>query len=109
MRILRSIILVLNQNPFCREIIQAVGNNDATGRLLEYDPSTNQVTVLMKGLSGAVGTAVSTDGSFVLVTELFANRTQKFWLKGPKANTSEILITFQGRPDNIKTTADGTF
>ena len=63
----------------------------------------------MRRLSGAVGAAVSGDGSFVLVSELFANRTQKFWLKGPKANTSEVLITFQGRPDNNKTTANGTF
>lgn len=49
------------------------------------------------------------DGSFVLVSEFIGNRIQKFWLRGPKANTSEVLLSFQGRPDNIKTTTRGTF
>ncbi|KAB5524340.1 hypothetical protein DKX38_022089 [Salix brachista] len=36
--------------------------NDSTGRLLKYDVRTNQVTVLMRNLSGAAGAAVSEDG-----------------------------------------------
>ena len=56
-----------------------------------------------------VGAAVSRDGSFVLVLEFMANRIQKFWLRGPKANTLELFITFQGKRDNIKTTTNGTF
>ena len=43
----------------------AVASNHATGRLLEYDPRTRRVTVLMRGLSGAAGTAFSRDGPFV--------------------------------------------
>ncbi|RVW17138.1 Protein strictosidine synthase-like 12 [Vitis vinifera] len=92
-----------------RDITQGVENNDASGRLLKYDPSTKQVTVLIRGLSGPAGAAVSRDGSFVLVSEFIANRTQKFWLRGPKANTSELFFTFQGRPDNIKTSITDTF
>lgn len=63
----------------------------------------------MRGLSGAAGTAVSRDGSFVLLSEFISNRTRKFWLRGPKAHTSEVLFTFLGRPDNIKRTTGGTF
>ncbi|KAF5734627.1 putative Calcium-dependent phosphotriesterase superfamily protein [Tripterygium wilfordii] len=88
---------------------QAIVNNDSTGRLLKYDPKTNTVTTLLRNLSGAAGTAVSRDGSFVLVTEFIANRTRKFWLNGPKANTAEILITSHLRPDNIKRTIRGDF
>lgn len=65
--------------------------------------------MLQRGLSGAAGVSVSLDGSYLLVTEYIANRIQKFWLRGPKAKTSEILVTLQGRPDNIKRAADGNF
>ncbi|KAJ0104807.1 hypothetical protein Patl1_19007 [Pistacia atlantica] len=61
------------------------------------------------GLSGPAGTAVSPDGTFVLVTEFIGKRIQKYWLKGPKANTAEVLITFKGRPDNIKRNPGGDF
>lgn len=76
---------------------------------MKYDIKTKTVTVLLKGLAGAAGTAVSPDGSFVLVTEFIGQRIQKYWLKGPKANTTEVLITFHGRPDNIKTNPGGDF
>lgn len=76
---------------------------------MKYDIKTKRVTVLLKGLAGAAGTAVSPDGSFVLVTEFIGQRIQKYWLKGPKANTTEVLITFHGRPDNIKRNPGGDF
>ncbi|XP_038688098.1 protein STRICTOSIDINE SYNTHASE-LIKE 12-like [Tripterygium wilfordii] len=82
--------------------------NDSTGRLLKYDPRTNQVTTLLRNLSGAGGVAVSEDSLFVLVSEFIANRTQKFWLTGPKANTAEIVIRHV-RPGNIKRTLSGDF
>ncbi|BFG32981.1 protein MIS12 homolog isoform X1 [Prunus yedoensis var. nudiflora] len=43
--------------------------HDATGRLLKFDPQTKEVTVLLRGLSLPLGTAVSKHGSFVLVSE----------------------------------------
>ncbi|RVX14068.1 Protein strictosidine synthase-like 11 [Vitis vinifera] len=95
-----------------RDIRQALvsGNatvlSDTTGRLLKYDPRTSQVTVLLRNLSGAVGTALSTDRSFILVTEFNANRIQKFWLEGTKASTAEILVGLEGRPTNIRTTLE---
>nr|BAB47180.1 strictosidine synthase [Ophiorrhiza pumila] len=82
--------------------------NDTTGRLIKYDPSTEEVTVLMKGLNIPGGTEVSKDGSFVLVGEFASHRILKYWLKGPKANTSEFLLKVRG-PGNIKRTKDGDF
>ncbi|XP_038688101.1 protein STRICTOSIDINE SYNTHASE-LIKE 12-like [Tripterygium wilfordii] len=90
-------------------IDEALAIGDATGRLLKYDIRTGQVTVLLRGLRLAVGTAVSGDGSFVLVTELGARRVQKYWLRGPRANTAEILVTLPGSPDNMKRTLLGDF
>ncbi|XP_050238811.2 protein STRICTOSIDINE SYNTHASE-LIKE 11-like [Mercurialis annua] len=89
------------------EITLAVATNDSTGRLLKYDPKTQNVTVLLRNLSGPVGVAVSVGGKYLLFTEFIGKRIQKYWLKGPKANTSEVLLTLPGNPDNIKRTPSG--
>ncbi|XP_071906969.1 protein STRICTOSIDINE SYNTHASE-LIKE 12-like [Coffea arabica] len=84
-------------------------SGDTNGRLLKYDPKTRQRTVLLTGLSGPNGVAVSKDGSFVLISEYVAGRIRKFWVKGPKANSSEVLVNLPGSPDNIKRTGSGDF
>ncbi|KAL3501330.1 hypothetical protein ACH5RR_035779 [Cinchona calisaya] len=84
-------------------------SGDTSGRLLKYDPKTRQRTVVLRGLSGPNGVAVSKDGTFVLVSEYVAGRIRKIWLKGPKANSSEILVNLPGSPDNIKRTSSGDF
>lgn len=100
----------------CRNLTRALfsGNTtqfsgDATGRLLKYDPGTNNVTVVLKGLAGAAGTAVSHDGMFVLVAEFNANRILRLWLRGPRASTVETLVSFRGRPVSIRRNAAGNF
>ncbi|CAL5442114.1 unnamed protein product [Camellia sinensis] len=88
---------------------QSIQSGDSTGRLLRYDPKTKQVTVLMRELAGPVGVAVSKDGTFILVSEFIRKRIQKYWIRRDKANTSEILINFQGNPNKIKRNKDGEF
>nr|CAN77944.1 hypothetical protein VITISV_044020 [Vitis vinifera] len=88
-----------------REFQNAVLAGDMTGRLMKYDPRTKQVTVLLRGLGLAVGVAINKDGSFVLVSEFIATRIQRYWLRGPKANTSELFLKPTGTPDNIKRNA----
>lgn len=61
----------------------------------------------MRGLAGASGVSVSSNGSYVLVAEFIASRVQKFWLSGPKAFTSEVLVNLPGPPHNIKKTLTG--
>ncbi|MFS7972245.1 putative strictosidine synthase, six-bladed beta-propeller, TolB, strictosidine synthase region [Helianthus anomalus] len=75
---------------------------DSTGRLLRYNPVTRRVSVLLSGLSGGGGPAVSSDGTFVLVPELGGSRISKYWLVGPKANTVELLLNNVGSPNKIK-------
>jgi len=85
------------------------GGGDNSGSLLSYDPSNNQTTVLLRNLTFASGVAVSGDGSFVLVSEYFANRIRRVWLKGPKAYSSDLFMLLVGRPDNIKRNSRGQF
>ncbi|KAB1212814.1 Strictosidine synthase 1 [Morella rubra] len=91
------------------EIVLALALGDNSGSLYKYDPRTKEVTVLLTGLALAGGVAVSKDGTFVLVSEFLANRIRRVWLKGPKANTSEIFLQLQGAPDNIKRNSKGEF
>ncbi|KAG8383115.1 hypothetical protein BUALT_Bualt05G0151200 [Buddleja alternifolia] len=82
---------------------------DSTGRLLKYDPKTNETTVLLTRLAMPAGLVVSRDGSFVLITEYVECRITRYWLKGPKANTTDIFVNLPGNPDNIKRTRTGDF
>lgn len=78
---------------------------------MKYDPRTNQVTVLLRNLSVAVGVAVSRDSRFVLVSEINGNRITRYWLTGPKANTAEVFFNPINivKPNNIKRTPLGNF
>lgn len=65
--------------------------------------------MLLRDLAVPSGVAVSRDGSFVLVSEFLANRIQRFWLKGPRVNSSDIFLQLAGSPDNIKRNSRGQF
>ena len=80
------------------------------GRLLVYDPETKLTTTLLDNLYFANGVAVSPDDSFVLFNETFMYRIKKYWLKGEKAGTSEIVIeNLPGFPDNISSNGKGVY
>ncbi|XP_048604829.1 protein STRICTOSIDINE SYNTHASE-LIKE 12 [Brassica napus] len=84
------------------QVLIALGLKDATGKLFKYDPSTKVVTVLMEGLSGSAGCAVSSDGSFVLLSQFTKSNIKRYWIKGPKAGSSEDFTNSVSNPDNIK-------
>ncbi|KAL3636285.1 hypothetical protein CASFOL_020832 [Castilleja foliolosa] len=84
-------------------------SGDTSGRLLKYNPKTKRRTVVLTGLAVPNGVAVSRDGSFVLISEYIACRITRLWLKGRKANTSDIFVQLPGNPDNIKRTKTGDF
>lgn len=80
------------------------------GRLLMFDPQSNTTEVMMSGLNFANGVAIDSQSQFVLVNETGSYRIQKYWLKGPKAGSSELLIeNLPGFPDNIVRGAEGRF
>nr|XP_043630365.1 protein STRICTOSIDINE SYNTHASE-LIKE 11-like [Erigeron canadensis] len=90
-----------------RNMAQPGFTPDSTGRLLKYDPRTKRVTVLISGLSGVGGPAVSSDRKYVLVPDYVNMKVQRYWLQGPKRNTNEVFLTnCTGSPINIKRTVN---
>ncbi|XP_030455387.1 protein STRICTOSIDINE SYNTHASE-LIKE 12-like [Syzygium oleosum] len=90
-------------------ISQAISSRDRTGRLLRFDPRTNQVTVLARSLSGPAGVAVAANSSYVLVTQFINGTITKFHLTGPNANTAQTLLSGVTGADNIKRSERGDF
>jgi sugar lactone lactonase YvrE len=81
-----------------------------SGRLLVYDPESRRATTLLDQLSFANGVAVSSDETFVLVTETGEYRVIRYWLVGPRAGESETLLEeLPGFPDNISRGLEGRF
>ena len=81
-----------------------------TGRLVSYNPATDETRILLDELYFANGVALSRDEDFILVNETFRTRITRYWLHGEKAGTSEVFIDrLPGFPDNITEAPDGGF
>ncbi|CAM3806015.1 SMP-30/gluconolactonase/LRE family protein [Parendozoicomonas haliclonae] len=81
-----------------------------SGRVLVYNPADKTTSVVMEGLSFANGVAMDPQGRFFLVNETGEYRVHKFWLKGGKAGSSEVIFdNLPGFPDNIVTGHNGRF
>ncbi|EYU22989.1 hypothetical protein MIMGU_mgv1a0124101mg, partial [Erythranthe guttata] len=52
-----------------RNFLQLVFSGDDSGRLLKYDPSTKETTVLIRNLQFPNGVSLSKDGSFFVFCE----------------------------------------
>ena len=88
----------------------ALFEHQPDGRLLAYDPRTQQTRVVFNGLYFANGVALSLGQEFVLVAETGAYRVRRVWLTGAHAGQSDIFAdNLPGFPDNLSTTADGRF
>lgn len=80
------------------------------GRFLAYDPAISETTVLLDELHFANGVALSADEDFVLVNETYRYRIHRYWLKGPRRGSSEILVdNVPGFPDNLARRPNGNF
>ena len=80
------------------------------GRILKYDPFSSETSMVMDGLNFANGVAISDDQSFLLINETGSYRVHRYWLQGPLAGTSEVIIeNLPAFPDNINNGLDGRF
>jgi sugar lactone lactonase YvrE len=80
------------------------------GRFLRYDPASGKAEVILRDLYFANGVALSQKEDFVLVNETYRYRIQRYWLKGPRAGTSDIFMdNLPGFPDNITSNRQGRF
>jgi sugar lactone lactonase YvrE len=84
---------------FHYEVLEA----SATGRLLTYDPSTQQVQTQVANLRFPNGIALGPGDAYVLINETLGYRTLRHWIKGPKAGQTEPFVeTYPGMPDDIR-------
>ncbi|KAM3690763.1 hypothetical protein ACB094_09G146500 [Castanea mollissima] len=92
-----------------RQFMSSILNLDKTGRLLKYNKSNKEVTVLLDDLAFANGVALSNDRSFVLVAETTTCRILRLWLHGPNAGKFDIFAELPGFPDNVRRNSKGEF
>ncbi|XP_035282425.1 adipocyte plasma membrane-associated protein [Anguilla anguilla] len=93
-----------------RHVRYEVIETNHLGRLLTYDPETGLVKTLLDSLYMPNGIAFSPEEDFLLMAETSIGRILRYWLKGPKAGTKEVLLNnMPGYPDNIRASDRGTF
>jgi len=80
------------------------------GRIIRYDPAAGSTRTILRNLLFANGMCVAHDGQSVLFAETWGCRVSRYWLDGPKAGTTEIVIPdLPGYPDNINRGSHGTY
>ncbi|XP_068646384.1 protein STRICTOSIDINE SYNTHASE-LIKE 5-like [Aristolochia californica] len=80
------------------------------GRLMSFDPSTNQTRVLVRDLYFANGVQVSPTQDFVLFCETSLRRCRKYHIQGEKNGTVEDFVdNLPGLPDNIHYDGEGHY
>ncbi|KAK6176542.1 hypothetical protein SNE40_014807 [Patella caerulea] len=80
------------------------------GRLIEYNPKTDEVKVLLDGLYLANGLAFSPDESYLVIAEMSISKLTKYHLTGPLSGQSEVFTdNLPGYPDNVKLNSAGNF
>lgn len=92
-----------------RNFMQLVFSAEDGGRVLKYNPTTKETTVLVRNVQFANGVSLSKDGTFFVFCEGSIGRLRKYWLKGDKAGTSEVIAILPGFPDNVRTNDEGNF
>ncbi len=80
------------------------------GRVLCYDPASGKTLKLIKSFYFPNGICVTHDARSVLIASTTDCRIYRYWLAGPRAGTTEILIDeIPGHPDNINRASDGNY
>ncbi|CAN6201184.1 unnamed protein product [Urochloa humidicola] len=82
---------------------------DSTGRIVRYDPRTNRTTVLQWDVTYPNGIAISADRTHLVVALTSPCKLMRYWLRGPKAGTSEMFADLPGYPDNVRPDRKGGY
>jgi ribose transport system permease protein len=79
------------------------------GRILCYDPKTDQTKTVLSNLVFPNGICVNADGESLLFSETWACTVKRYWFDGPRKGRVEVLIKdLPGYPDNLNRASDGT-
>jgi sugar lactone lactonase YvrE len=80
------------------------------GRVFRHNPESGETSLVVDNLNFANGIAVSDDQRYLLINETGSYRVLRFWLEGPDAGTTEVIIdNLPGFPDNINNGLNGRF
>lgn len=91
-----------------RNFLQAVFSAESSGRVLKYNAKTKEAQVLVEGLHFPNGLTLSKDRSFFIYASC-AGRLRRYWVKGPKAGTTDSFAILPGYADNVRTNERGEF
>ena len=81
-----------------------------TGRLLRFDPASDEVEVMMDNLFFANGVTLGPSEQYVLVNETGMGRVHRLWIDGELAGKRDIFLdALPGTPDNIRFDGQNTF
>jgi sugar lactone lactonase YvrE len=72
-------------------VVQDVLSGKGFGRLLEYNPKTKAVRVLIADLSFGNGVVLAPDESSILVADQLRYTIKRYWLLGEKAGTEDVF------------------
>ncbi|CAK8543119.1 unnamed protein product [Lathyrus sativus] len=92
-----------------RNYVSLILSGDKSGRLIKYEPKSEEITVLLNNLTFPNGVALSKDGNYILIAETTNCRILRYWLQTPKAGTLEVFANLPGFGDNIKRSPRGGF
>jgi sugar lactone lactonase YvrE len=92
-----------------RNFMQLVFSSEPSGRVLKYNTNTKETTVLLSNIQFPNGISLSEDYSFFVLCEGSIGRLRKYWLKGEKAGTSEVMAILPGFPDNVRRNDKGEY
>lgn len=88
------------------DAIEARGN----GRLICHDPKTGLTRTLLRNLRFPNGICMEVGGESFLFAETWGCSVKRYWISGPKAHTTEDVMTnLPGFPDNINNASDGNY
>lgn len=80
------------------------------GRIICYDPRTNQTRTVIKNLTFPNGVCMGPEGQSFLFAESWACSIKRYWFDGPKSGQLEVVIAnLPGYPDNINRASDGNY
>jgi ribose transport system permease protein len=83
---------------------------DRSGRVLCYDPNTNQTNILIAGLRFPNGVCLGPDHQSLLIALTTECAVLRYWFEGTRKGQSEyILSNLPGHPGNINAASDGNY
>ncbi|KAJ1260106.1 hypothetical protein BS78_10G206800 [Paspalum vaginatum] len=82
---------------------------DSTVRVMRYNRRTGRVTVLQSGVTYPNGIAISADRTHLVVALTGPCKLMRYWIRGPKAGTSEVFADLPEYPDNVRPDEKGGY